>query len=153
MQLIGNLIVRLVVIVVGFMLAAAAAGLFIGLGFYNELLATQPPLHEEEVVLFRWLSAAVGIASGGAIGVAAFAIAAILIAVAELMRWRGFIANLLLGGVCGLYLGIGAGPPGGGISEGTLLVATAAGFIGGGVYWLIAGHGAGSWLPARPNGH
>lgn len=79
--------------------------------------------------------------------------ASILIAIAELMRWKSATVNLVLGGVCALFTGLASfhGPTDAIPSDSTLIVLLACGFIGGFAYWLIAGRSAGLWLKTKPS--
>jgi len=144
MALFGNFILRFIMITIGFMFAIVAAGMFIGFGFYNEILTTGQPLDNWDEQFYGLLSLSVGFASIALIGAYAIGVAAILIALAELMRWQGMIANLAMGGLTAAILALGGG--GANVSDGAFLVALSAGFIGGFVYWLIAGRKAGNWL-------
>ena len=131
----------------GYMLASMAAGVFIGFGFYNEIFASGPPVQSWEEDFLALVSLGVGFASIALIGIYTFGIGAIFITMAEFMRWKGLIANLVMGGAIGGILaltGFAAGE-GNSISDGALLVALSAGFIGGIVYWIIAGRRAGDW--------
>jgi hypothetical protein len=80
--------------------------------------------------------------------------AALAIVVGEAMRWRGLVANLLLGGLVALFAGwrhFGGGAALD-VPRGVILVLLSAGFVAGFAYWLIAGRSAGRWLdpPRRP---
>lgn len=145
MAQIGNFILRFIVIGFGFSLAIFAAGLFIGYGFYNEILSTEPPMQMWEEEFFSVISMGVGVASTMLIGAYGIGVVAIVIILAEVMRWNGIVSNLVMGGACALYLAL-THFGGEGISDGALLVSLSAGFIGGFVYWLIAGRSAGKWL-------
>jgi len=144
MALVGNFILRFIMIVIGYMIAIFAAGMFIGFGFFNEIMTTGPLIEPEEEVFYGLFSLSVGFTSVGLIGYYALGIAPILIALAEMMRWQSLIANLVLGGFCAAILSVGGG--GENASDTALLVALSAGFIGGFVYWLVAGRSAGNWL-------
>lgn len=148
MALFGNFILRFIIISIGFTLAISAAGLFVGVGFYNEILTSEPPLLSWEEELYALVSIGVGFASTVLIGAYSLGIVGIVIALAEAMRWKSLVANLMMGGVCAAFLALtGTGGAGGAaISDGVLLVSLSAGFIGGFVYWLIAGRNAGDWL-------
>jgi len=148
MRLLGNLIVRVIVILIGYVFAIIAAELFLAAGlmagFVSQLVSGQ----EEEVFLGGAFVFMVWFPLGIFAAVAAFLPAMFLIAIAEMMRWRGMISNLLMGGVCSLFLGLSQffDEPQHIPSESTLIILLATGFIGGFVYWLIAGRGAGSWM-------
>ena len=156
MQFIGHLIVRLIVIFIGVLIAILAASIFLSAGLFNGFFN----------VFFFELNIAVDGALQDTGPMATFAIfilgflssfyvasivtlpAVITIAVAELMRWQSITANLVLGGLVGLFTGMStyarthAGLP----SDGTLIILLAAGFCGGFFYWLVAGRNAGNWL-------
>lgn len=160
MAFVGNFILRFITIGFGLMLALAAAGLFIGFGLYNEVTTTGPLMEQWEEDLFAFVSMGAGLFSTVAIGSFGLGVIAILIALAEMMGWRSIVANLVMGGAAAGFLAMsgfgfinqhGAPIGNGGFagadeSYGPLLVALSAGFIGGFVYWLIAGRRAGVWL-------
>jgi hypothetical protein len=155
MALFGNFIVRFIMICIAFTLAVMCAGIFVGIGFYNEIINTRPLLDSWEEEMFAFMSVGVGFASTLLIGAYSYGVVAILIAIAELMRWKGMVTNLVMGGMCGLFMILTSrnlthgsqGPMDIGADDyGPLLVALSAGFIGGFVYWLIAGRRAGDWL-------
>jgi hypothetical protein len=159
MAIIGNLIVRLISISFGFLLAIVAAGLFVSFGLYNDILGEGGLLNHHEEDLFAFISIVFGFGATLLIGYYSVGLVAILIAIAELMRWKGLVTNLVMGGACAGFLAIqnfdfvnqsgeASQPP---ENYGALLVALSAGFIAGFVYWLIAGHRAGDWLgPVNP---
>ncbi len=154
MALFGNLVLRLISISFAFVLAVIAAGMFIGFGFYNEVLTTGPLLDSWEEEMFAFVSLGIGFASTLLIGAYSIGLVAILIAIAELMRWKGLVTNLVLGGLSAGFLALTgfdnsrviSSPVGSSGEYGPLLVALSAGFIAGFVYWLIAGRRAGDWL-------
>ncbi|MEZ5871407.1 MAG: hypothetical protein R3D32_06095 [Nitratireductor sp.] len=153
MRSIGDLIVRLFAVAFAFVLATLAASMFLSLGVVHDVLA--PALHEitGERADSAWLSGLFGLVSWPWVAASAVLPAAIAIAIAELMRWRGMTINLAMGGIVGLFAGwtwFGNQDPRL-LDEGTLLVLASAGFVGGFVYWLLAGCKAGKWLaPAKP---
>lgn len=146
--MIGSLIVRLVTIAIGYFLAVMAAAIFLSFGLFGEFLAgfyqglDAPAYLNEGSIVF------IGSYIAVAIGWTTLLPASILIAIAELMRWKSLTANLVLGGLCALFTGLVSfqGPRDAIPSESTLIVLLACGFIGGLVYWLIAGRAAGRWL-------
>jgi len=160
MAFVGNFIVRLITICFGLMLAFAAAGIFIGFGFYNEVTTTGPLMDQWEEDLFAFVSMGAGLFSTVLMGSYGYGVVAIVIALAEMMGWRSMVANLVMGGAAAGFLAItgfgfinqhGANIGNGGFAGvdegyGPLLVALSAGFIGGFIYWLIAGRSAGLWL-------
>jgi len=159
MAIIGNLIVRLISISAGFVLAIIAAGLFVSIGLYNDILSQGMMQGQYEEDLFAFIAIVFGFGTTLLIGLYSLGLVAILIALAELMRWKGLVTNLVMGGVsAGILafqhfdfldeLNAAPQPP---ENYGALLVALSAGFIAGFVYWLIAGHRAGNWLgPVNP---
>jgi hypothetical protein len=157
MALFGNFILRFIVICFGFLMAIIAAGMFVGFGFYNEAITTGPLLESWEEDAFALISVGVGFVSTVLIGAYAYGLVAIVIAIAEMMRWKSLAANLVLGGLCAGFLlltnygvsippGAPEGPGVVPVSHGSQLVALSAGFIAGFVYWLFAGRRAGDWL-------
>lgn len=85
------------------------------------------------------------------IGAAALAPAALLIIVSEAFAWRSVLFHILCGGALGGAAALGLSSrlafaaPGSG--DATVLVAT--GFVGGCLYWLVAGRSAGLTRPDR----
>ncbi len=148
MRLFGNFILRFIVIVIGFILAVAAAGLFVGIGFFNEAIISDPPVEIWEQDFLRLISIGFGFVSAILIGAYSYGVVAAIIALAETMRWSGLVANLVMGGVVAAFLALTnlGGSSGENVSDGALLVSLSAGFIGGFVYWVIAGRSAGKWL-------
>lgn len=150
MRGLGDLIVRLLAVGVGLALAFPAAALFLVAGvhggwfvdLYAQYEATAP--HAERFAMATAVAAslvlAVKMAAAGALP------ALLAVAVAETGRLRGLVANLLLGGIVAAATGFlihgEQAVPG----QGAALAVLATGFVGGFVYWLIAGRGAGRWL-------
>ena len=164
MQLIGHFIVRLMAVLFGIFIAMLAAGMFLSFGlfagtfteFFSELQIIfdgdpyADPANTSPLVTFLVIIA--GFFTSFHVASLAALPTAIAIAIAELMRWRGFTINLVLGGLVALVTGLslyGSIRPGvesNMPSEGTLIVLLATGFIAGFFYWLIAGRSAGKWL-------
>lgn len=153
--MLGNLIVRLVAIVFALLLAYLAAGLFVALGMFlgwfrylfAAFTAETGGVVETSDVLAAIATFAVALFSSFTIAIAATAPSLVAIAIAEAMRWRGLVTNLLLGGGVALatdWIATAPGSPP--LSGGATLVLLATGFIAGFTYWLIAGRGAGRWL-------
>lgn len=153
----GNLLVRLLTIAFGLFLAFAAAGIFVSFGmfggFFNDILLDFEDFSQGEFQATGGLTAALVVLAGFLTSPflmgSALLPAAITIAMAELMRWRGMTVNIVLGGLVALFAGLTS--HGGPVSEGTVVVLLAAGFIGGFFYWLGAGRGAGNWLVRPPS--
>jgi hypothetical protein len=144
---IANLIIRLVPIIFGLLLAFLAAGLFLGYGFYSNVIdpafEIDPQLRHDGFIVF-----VTGLAWSPFIAIAALGPAAIIIAIAEILNLRSLIANVLAGGLVSLiaFWSSSQASSFNGLSDGPLIVVTATGFIGGFVYWLVAGRKAGRWL-------
>ncbi|MFK5979899.1 MAG: hypothetical protein QM488_13535 [Rhizobiaceae bacterium] len=141
-------------ILIGFTFAVIAAGMFLSFGLVSEYFAeffadVDPSNNIEGVSIFM-----VGLYMGAHAGGASFFPAVVIIAIAEIMRWKGMIINLLLGGLCSVFVGVIGSSIGNAqtLSESTLIILLATGFIGGFIYWLIAGRKAGAWMekPAEP---
>lgn len=148
MRLFGDLILRIIMILIGFFFAVMAAGMFLSFGLVSEYFAeffadVDQSTSFEGVSIFM-----VGIYMGLHVGASAFFPTMVIVAIAELMRWRGLITNLLLGGLCALFVGVIRSTFGNSqtLSENTLIILLATGFIGGFVYWLFAGRKAGAWM-------
>ena len=158
MKLVLFLIGRLFVIAFALLIALIAGSVFIGFGLASgistELLtefnATEIRNSEVSEWIFTIATIILGlVASYYVIGVAALPVT-IAIAITELMRWRGLITQLVLGGLCALFsmFAILALPEGQMPANGTVIVSLAAGFVAAFFYWLIAGRNAGEWLSA-----
>lgn len=139
----GKLIVQLIRVVIGFILAVLAAGCFIVWGLFR----TQGVM--DDPALFATVLVA-GFMSSSAVGGAVFTPAAVIIVASEFFQRRSFIYHVGLAGLIALSvwtLGGGAGEVG--WRPGSS-VAVAAGFVGGFVYWLVAGRLAGCWKLRKP---
>lgn len=156
MQLIGNLIIRLIAIIFGVCLAVFAASIFISFGMFTGMF--EQFFADVEYVLDTNIGDTDPIVALLVIGAGFFSSFKIVslaiipiflaIAVAEAMRWQGLTINLVIGGLVSLFAGITSMPSanGGLPSDGTLVILLSTGFIGGFFYWLIAGRSAGNWL-------
>ena len=158
MKLFFYLIGRLLVIGFALIIALVAGSLFIGFGLASGLF---PELWSENGVavfgdnetdrsVLAMLSFVFGlVASFQLAGIAAVPVT-IAVAVSELMRWKSMTIQLVLGGICALFvmfavLGL---PEGQMPSNGTVIVSLATGFVAAFFYWLVAGRNAGEWLSA-----
>ncbi len=160
MRLIGHLIIRLVAIAFGLVMALLAAGVFLSIGlfggffedFFRELNLVSEGDDSAIGSVIALIVLAFGFIASLQFSSAALLPATIGIAMAELMRWQGMVAHLVLGGLVGLFTGISifsiehSDLP----SDGTLIVLLATGFVGGFFYWLFAGRGSGNWQPKVP---
>lgn len=130
---------RLIWIVLSFVAAVVAAGLFLAWGFFEPVFRHDDPVGNVFVILY-------GVISGSLIGGVIFFPALVIITLAELFCWRSLVLHLALGGAIGVaafaagsQLPVEAGLPSG------WTVAASAGFISGFTYWLLAGRTAGGW--------
>ena len=143
----GHLIVRLVPIFLGLVLAFLAAGVFIGYGFYAGVIDPafdiDPHLRGDSLIVLLtgavWSPFIAAVALGPAL---------IIIAMAEFLKMRSLIANLVAGALASLFVFWAEFDTSTvtGLTEGPLLVVLATGFIGAFAYWLVAGRNAGKWL-------
>ncbi|MBL1405159.1 MAG: hypothetical protein COC17_05335 [Hyphomicrobiales bacterium] len=159
MQLIGHLIIRLIAIIFGVSLAIFASSIFISFGMFTGMF--EQFFTDVEYVLDTNIGdtdpivalLVIGAGFFSSFKIVSLAIIPIFLAIslAEGMRWQGLTINLVMGGVVSLFAGITAIPSatGGLPSDGTLVILLATGFIGGFVYWLIAGRSAGLWLSSN----
>jgi hypothetical protein len=133
---------RLFMILLGFALAVMAAGSVFtaALASMFETGAVDGDMLDQ---LLQWAGFTMLVASlAGSITLVPAAILAVL---AELFSWR----SLLLHGLLGAGLGAGAAAMWGSASDpdwgNVVLAGAAAGIVGAGVYWLVAGRNAGKW--------
>lgn len=154
MQILGHLIVRLVSIIFGLFLSIFAATMFLSLGIVRDVVDPAMQYHTG-TGMDDFLVPLFGLVASPFVAAAVLAPAVITIAIAELMRWRSIVANFLLGGIIAVFAGWQQFllEDRQSISNGTLVVLLAAGFVGGFVYWLIAGRHAGNWLDTPDSDH
>ncbi|MEP3277902.1 MAG: translation initiation factor IF-3 [Stappiaceae bacterium] len=135
---------RLIWIVLSFVAAVVAAGVFLAWGFFDPTFQQQDPVGTIFVLIY-------GVISGSLIGGVVFVPALVIISVAEIFSWRSLVLHLAIGGGIGVAA-FAAGsqlPAEAGLPSGWTVAAT-AGFIGGFTYWLLAGRNAGAWRTVRP---
>jgi hypothetical protein len=134
-------VLRLIVLVpLGYVAAVVAAALTITLGAFGAARDDFPGLFAVATLVTTLYA-----------GAAAFAPAALAILAAEAFAWRSLFYYLAVGGALGWLgrqLGFYAGQAG--AYETRPLLYAAGGFVGGFVYWLIAGIGAGRGFGGRP---
>ncbi|WP_422041517.1 translation initiation factor IF-3 [Roseibium sp.] len=145
----GKFLLQLLKIVAGFVLALIASGLFLAWGFFQAAHPGENPVAFGAMV-------GTGLVAASVAGAAAMLPAGIAIAVAEFARLKGIVFHLAAGGGIAFLIWTlgpeaGAETGAGGVRPGSV-VALAAGFFAGLVYWIIAGRTAGCWLqgPADP---
>jgi hypothetical protein len=148
MQSLGHVVVRTMAIAFGLIVAYLAAGMFLAIGLFSGLVrdftaGLEMPA-DEQGALGNLAIVGIGLLSGARIAGLALGPSIVAVILAELLGWRGLIANLLLAGVVGLATGwiISGGQS---VSSGVVVVLLATGFCGGFFYWLIAGRKAGAW--------
>jgi hypothetical protein len=153
-----SLIGRLIVIVFALFVALLAGSFFIGFGIaagmFPELLADGTGFlgdPEADQAIFAALSFVFGIFASFELAGLAILPVTIAIAISELMRWTGLTIQLVLGGLCALFVmfSVLSLPQGVMPGNGTVIVSLAAGFVATFFYWLIAGRNAGEWLGAE----
>jgi membrane protease YdiL (CAAX protease family) len=129
---------QLLRIVIGYILAVLAAGFFLSWGVFQ---GTAP---EHDPIAFAAMIGA-GFVTASVIGSVSLFPAIFAIGLAESLGWRGVVYHVGAAGLVALGLWTAGGEIGvDGPRPGTS-VALAAGFLGGLVYWLIAGRGSGLW--------
>lgn len=139
----GKLVWQLLRIVCGFIAGVLAAGLFLSWGLFQTAGPDQDPVAFAAMLGTGFVTASV-------LGSLAFVPAAVAIVLAELLGWRGIIYHLAAAGLISLGLwSLGNEAMASGPRPGTS-VALAAGFLGGLVYWLIAGCNSGRWRSKKP---
>lgn len=135
---------RIFATLIGYAAAVIAAAFF--------LLAARVGLTPEATETAGWFWAQFAIYGSFAanlIGASTVIPAVVLIVVAEIFRIRSFVAYAAVGGAFGLAAALGVGSAGGVPAPGDLALApnasllVATGFIGGIVYWALAGRMAG----------
>jgi hypothetical protein len=138
-------IVRIFVVILGYVLACAAASLVLTIGTLTPNWDYLTSLGLQSAAV--WVVVAIGAA---VIGVIAMLPALLVIALAESFGWRSFILYAALGGALALALTYGVdfagyvGAPDSFLAREREVLA-AAGIAGGLVYWLFAGRNAGAW--------
>jgi hypothetical protein len=138
-------LVRIVMIFLGYALACIAASLILTIGTLTPEWDDLTALGMQSVAV--WAVVMVGAAAIGAI---AMMPSLLVIALAEGFAWRSSLVYAALGGVLALSLSYGLDFAGYiGDPQNPLVrereVLAAAGIAGGFVYWFLAGRKAGSW--------
>jgi hypothetical protein len=130
---------QLIKIIVGFVIAVIASGLFLSWGLF------QPGSPEADPAAF---AAMIGTAfvTASVLGAVAFVPAACVILLSEIARLSGIVFYLASAGAIAFLLWTLDGTADAGLRPGSPVVL-AAGFVSGAVYWIIAGRTAGSWHP------
>jgi hypothetical protein len=140
----AGLFVRLIVVGIGFFLAALAAG--VAWIFLSRLIVPEDfgTIGDFELTV----TLVVGTLGVSAVMARAVAIPAfVLIAIMEFGRFRDWLAYALSGAALALAASAMPVAAGAAFSASGLAVNVACGMIAGLVYWAIAGRSAGAWLP------
>lgn len=132
----GKFLYQLLKAATGFVFAVIGAGLFLAWGIFGTGAGESDPVLVGTIV-------GTGLVGASIAGAAAFAPALFLIAIAEIARLRGVVLHIAAGGLLALLLWTLGGAQDG-LRPGSA-VALAAGFIAGGIYWLVAGRTSGCW--------
>ncbi|WP_349358733.1 translation initiation factor IF-3 [Stappia sp.] len=145
----GAVLAQTIRIVVGLIAAFLAAGIFLAFGLFQALDPQSDPVGFGATV-------GTGLVSASVIGGVTFVPALIAVCATEIFRLRGITVHLAAAGL--IAVGVwsagdaqSVAPGSGGLAPGSV-VAAAAGFVAGFVYWLIAGRQAGGWRRSRDAG-
>ncbi|MET1415765.1 translation initiation factor IF-3 [Roseibium sp. HPY-6] len=135
-------LVQLLKIVCGFIFGLIASGLFLAWGFFQSVHPGEDPVAFGAMI-------GTGLIGASAVGAAALVPAGIVIAIAEFARFKGVVFHLAAGGgIAFLLWTLGSAGQNADFRPGSV-IALAAGFLAGLVYWVIAGRTSGCWLPPR----
>jgi hypothetical protein len=149
LRTIGRILARLIVASIGYVIAclavgAAISGTIVANAWLGGEIATPMAHLTVESLFFGGVLASLAAVHG-------FAPAVLAIVVSEVFGIRGPLYHVLCGGLAGALGHVAASPPAWSEAAGALDPAVggrlplfvAAGLIGGFVYWLVAGRGAG----------
>ncbi|EEE46404.2 hypothetical protein [Roseibium alexandrii] len=129
---------QLIKIIVGFVIAVTASGLFLSWGLFQPGSPGADPAAFAAMIGAAFVTASV-------LGAVAFVPAACVILVSEIARWSGIVFHVASAGAIAFLLWTLDGTADAGLRPGSPVVL-AAGFVSGAVYWIIAGRTAGNWL-------
>jgi hypothetical protein len=129
---------QLIKIIVGFVVAVTASGLFLSWGLF------QPGSPEADPAAFAAMIGAAFV-TASVLGAVAFVPAVCVILVSEIARLSGIVFHVASAGAIAFLLWTLDGTADAGLRPGSPVVL-AAGFVSGAVYWIIAGRTAGNWL-------
>ncbi|MBO0346569.1 translation initiation factor IF-3 [Roseibium limicola] len=143
----GKFLVQLLRCAIGFIAGVVCCGLFLAWGFFT---GGQEP---QDAGVFALVIGS-GLVSASVVGASVFVPALVLVALAEVAAIRSFVYHLGAGGLLAFALwSIGDVE---GVQSGADLslrpgtaIALAAGFLGGFVYWLLAGRLSGCWKTVK----
>lgn len=136
----GKFLFQLLKVILGFVLAVVACGLFLAWGFFRASHPNDDPIAFAAMI-------GTGLVGGSVVGATAILPASILIAIAEAARLRSLVFHVGAAGAIAFGVWTLSDPAtADGFRPGSV-VALAAGFLAGAVYWLIAGRSSGAWHP------
>ncbi|MEO1065852.1 MAG: hypothetical protein AAFW47_00595 [Pseudomonadota bacterium] len=148
MVLFFRIITRLIVMAIAYVAACIAATATLGasvIGWRQSFGGLDRGTPEEEIIAW-FFTALFGIFSLSNITYVATTPALIAALVTEAFSLKSWLVYIGIGGVLALVLLTSAKVYDGGLPpQQDMIIALAAGFVGGTVYWLFAGRGAGSW--------
>lgn len=133
---------QLLRIVLGYILAVLVAGLFLSWGVFQGTAPEHDPIAFAAMIGTGFVTASV-------IGSVSLFPAIFAIGLAESLGWRSVIFHVGAAGLIALGIWTAGGEVGAGGPRPGTSVALAAGFLGGIVYWLIAGCASGLWRPSN----
>lgn len=120
------------------MLAVLAAGLFLSWGVFQASVPEHDPIAFAAMI-------GTGLVTASVIGSTSLIPAIFAIGLAESLGWRSVIYHVGAAGLIALGIWTAGGEVGAGGPRPGTSVALAAGFLGGVVYWLIAGRASALW--------
>jgi hypothetical protein len=134
--------VQVAKIVVGFIIALMGAAFFLAWGFFQSAGSGDDPVAFAAMI-------GTGLVTASVLGGVAMVPAFLGIACAELFGLRSFVYHVGVAGFIAFVMwSFDAGTAEGSLRPGTS-IALAAGFLGGVIYWLIAGRTSGRWRGQR----
>ncbi|WP_146006482.1 hypothetical protein [Cohaesibacter celericrescens] len=134
----SRLLARLMMVPFGLILAILAAGIFLSFAVFSmDPAPASDPTVENAFTLFT------GVFLAGTLGSIAFYPAILGLMITEFFSWRSLWIYLGFGLALSLFATHAPGEPVDSLAIALDMRALAAGLVGGFVYWLIAGRGAG----------
>lgn len=134
----GQFAIQLLRMVLGFIAAVLAAGLFLSWGIFQGAGSETDPIAFAAVI-------GTGMVTASVVGAIALMPAIFAIGLAETFGWRGFVYHMAAAGLIALLLWTVNGETSSSGPRPGTAIALAAGFLAGGVYWLVAGRCSGLW--------
>jgi len=134
----GKFLYQFLKVVTGFIVAVLFCGLFFAWGYFRSGSPEVDPIGFASTI-------GAGLVTASVVGGAALVPVAVLIGVAEAARLRGLVFHVGAAGALAFVAWTLGGEAGSTAVRPGSAVALAAGFIAGGLYWLIAGRSSGCW--------